>query len=700
MNTPRIFAVLLLACIALPSPAQLDRSKRPEPGPPPKISFPAYEEHVLPNGLRVFTVEDHKQPLVTFRLMIKSGMEYDGAGKSGIATFTADLLTKGTESRTSLAFAEEADACGITIDVSAADDYVSVTASGLKKHMQRMLELLADAILHPVFPPEEIEKLRTQTLSNLAVERKQPTEISTRLEITVGFNDHPYANFPTEKSVSAITRDDIVAFHRQHFLPNNASLAVVGDVTPKEAAAAIAKHFGAWKKGMVPHADFPLPKPIRGTSVHLVDLGSTQTQTALCIVATGMKRNNPDWRRFLVLNSILGGGSSGRFYNNLREKHGFTYGAYSRPDGRRQAGLWSISTEVRRVATDSAVREILSEIRRINEDEPPAEELEMHKQYLVGTFLLSLENPSVTAARVQDIDLYGLPKDYYRTFASVISGTTAADIRRLARMYIPPDHLAVTAVGDASSIIDGLRTFGPVTMYDPDMERLEGAGPETPDIDAAELLTKNIEAQGGREKLLSIRDRTVEGKVTLNFGGQEIEGSMVEIKKAPNKSYQRISMMLMGQVMEQEKWNDGSTVVTRNPMQQTPVTLEGDELLQELEQDQFNEFLRLDELGYAATVKAKKTVGDRKVYVLEVMKKYGKSVYLIDAQTWLLAGEETTRETPEGPSTATVFYDDYRPVDGVPVPHLIRVEGGPMKMTVRVTSVKQNTGVPDGTFRP
>ncbi len=689
-----------LVLIGAVAHTQPDRSKKPAPGPVPAVSFPAYHESTLENGLKLIVIEDRAQPVVTLRLLIKSGSEFDGREKSGIAYFVTGLLTQGTATRSAEEFAAEADMHGLSISASAADDAMSVSGSGLKKHMPVLLRLMTDAVFNPVFPEVELEKARKQTLSGLAVEKKSPGEISTRLEITVGFNDHPYSNFGTEAGVKSITRDDIVAFHRRFFIPNNASLAVIGDIKPDEAAREIKRYFGSWKKGETANPIFPEAKPIRGISVHLTDLGSSQTQTALSIVATGMKRNNPDWTKFSILNSILGGGSSGRLYNNLREKHGFTYGAYSSMDGRRQAGIWTASAEVRRVATDSAVREILSEIRRVNEERVPSDELEMHKQYLAGTFLLSLENPATTAVRVQEIDLYGLPKDYYRTYVSNIASTKPDDIMRLARMYLPPDNLAVTAVGDAASIYEALKKFGHVHMYDTDMKRLEGAEPSAADIDAPALIGKMIHALGGREKLAAVADRTLEGDVILSIGGQEIPGTILDIKKLPNKNYQLVSLLYMGQKMLQEKWNDGENVISTNPMQTGPVVLEGEELAQELEKDQFNDILRMEQLGYKARVKSSRKMDGRKVYVLEIEKKHGSSVMLVDADTYLIAGEESSQNTPQGDVTATVYYEDYKPVDGVQTPHTMRVEAGATIMTVKATSIRQNTGVKDEVFKP
>ena len=285
---PIVFAVF----VATTALAQVDRTKKPAPGPAPKSAFPAYHETSLKNGLKVFIVEDSEQPLVTFRVLIKSGSENDSKAKSGIASITADLLTKGTTTRNALAFAKEADFLGIGIGASAADDVMSVSGSGLKKHMAKLLELMTDALYHPTFPADELEKTKKQILSGLTVNKKSPGEISSRLEITMGFNRHPYSNFETETTVSAIAREDLESFHKQFFLPNNSSIAIVGDVTPKEIIPVLEKYFGIWKEGSIVTPEFPDPMPIKGATVHLVDLGSTQTQTTLSLVTTAVKQRD------------------------------------------------------------------------------------------------------------------------------------------------------------------------------------------------------------------------------------------------------------------------------------------------------------------------------------------------------------------------------------------------------------------------
>lgn len=697
----RVISALFLAVTLFAGTAfaQIDITKQPAPGPAPRVAMPVPFSETLPNGLKVFIVTNATQPVVMFRLLVKSGSETDPPDKAGVASFTAGLLVKGTATRNALAFAEQADSRGISIEASATDDYATLTASGLKKHMTAMLDLMTDALLHPSFPQDELEKDRTQTLSGLVSSKKSPSDLSNNLEITVGFNAHPYAQFQTEATVKAITRDDLVAQHARCYIPNNATLAIVGDVTPNDIMPLLRRYFGDWKKAALPAPSYPPQAPLSGKTIHLIDLGSSQSQTTLSVLVTGIPRNHPDWMPLILANSILGGGFSGRLFQNLRESHGFTYGAYSNPDGRCMAGVWTASADVRREATDSAATEILREMERMRTEPVPDTELEMHKQYAAGTFLLSLEQPSTTASYVQFADLFKLPKDYYSTFTARLMAVTAADIQRVARTYFNTANVAITAVGDATAIKTPLERIAPVTLYDTDIKQLDAsAAPVAADIDAATLIARHIDAMGGAATLAAVTDRTMEADVTLSMGPAPLKGTMTEIRKAPNKSYSHMAITFQGQTMTQDSWNDGSTVVQASAMQSGPTTLDGEELARELEKSQFNDLLRYKELGYSPAVTAKKQFDGKPVYVLTMKKAHGVSVLLISTETWLLVAEESEEDTQAGKQTVTTRYADYKAVDGVQLPWSVSIDAGAMSMKIAVKSYTQNTGVKDEQF--
>ncbi len=464
------FLPLCLALLAAGSlRAAIDRTQKPAPAPPPAASFPDYTEKTLPNGLKVFVIADDRKPTVTFRLVIKGGSSYDGA-KTGTSGFVAGLLNRGTATRDAATFAQESDRIGVKVEAGTGVDAVSVTASGLTKYTGTILELLTDALLHPAFPADQLEKLRKQALSKLAAERQQPEALAGKLMAKVVFGEHPYAARNTAESVAAITRDDLVEYHKKWFAPNNATLAVVGDVKASDILPAVEKAFADWQRRDVPEARIDATPEMKGLTIHLVDrLGSVQSNILVC--QPGPAKNVSELPELNVLNGTLGGGFSGRLFQNLREKHGWTYGAYSAFGPNKYGGSFQASAETRNAVTADAIREILVEMKRLRTEPVPAAELELQRQYNVGNYLLSLENAGRNATRVQDIELYGMAPDFYKVYAQRMAVVTPEQITALAKKYLNLEDTAIVVVGEAEQIRSELEKIGRVVEYDTELKK-------------------------------------------------------------------------------------------------------------------------------------------------------------------------------------------------------------------------------------
>jgi zinc protease len=448
--------------------AAVDRSQKPAPGPAPEASFPKYEDFTLPNGLRVFLIQDDRRPTITLRLLIKSGSIFDG-DKAGLASLTATLLNRGTQRRTAAAFAQETDYLGSHVEAAASPDAISVMAGALNKHSAALMDLIADAVRHPVFAEEQLQKLRKQTLSKLEAQKQQPEALSQKLVAKLIYGSHPYGQSPTPETLAAIQKEDVARFHQTHFHPNNATLAIVGDVQEKEIRALVEKHFGDWEKASVPAQPATAFAKIEGRSVHIINRpGSVQSNIVVCHPAPA--RNTPDLPEMLVLNATLGGGFSGRLFQNLRETHGWTYGAYSAFDLRKNGGLFDASAETRNEVTSEAASEILKEIERLRTEAVPEPELALQREYNVGNYLISLEKSERTVQRVQDIDLYGLPGDFYRTYAKRMSSVTPELLHQTATQRLNAKDALIVVVGEAKEIRKNLETLGPVTVYDTDLK--------------------------------------------------------------------------------------------------------------------------------------------------------------------------------------------------------------------------------------
>lgn len=470
MKTLTFALALFVGTASLLHAEPVDRTKAPPAGPLPAVQFPDAVSETLPNGLRVFVLPTHKQPMVTFRLLFKSGDFNDGA-KPGLSDLTAALLNKGTEKLTAGEFALKTDFLGISVEAASAPDAITVMASGLSRDSAAMLGFLRDAALHPAFRAGEVEKEKQKMISGLAQKKMEPGELASRLRDKLLFGAHPYGASATPESVEAITREDVLAFHSQYYNLRNATLAVVGDVDPKTVLAQIKETFG-----MEPERDelkalssrVPGIPALQGVSVHVVDRpGSVQSN--ILIAGRGVARNNPDLPGLNAINSVLGGGMSGRLFANLREQHGYTYGAYSGFSPRKLGGSFSATAQVRNEVTGAAVDEILSELKRLSAEPIPENELSLQRNFLVGNFLMSVENDQRTAERRQEIDLYGLPGDYYKTYAAKLAAVTPEQGEALAKKYLAANNLILIVVGEAKEIVPQVEKFGKVTVYDTDL---------------------------------------------------------------------------------------------------------------------------------------------------------------------------------------------------------------------------------------
>jgi predicted Zn-dependent peptidase len=462
------------------APGAIDRSQKPSPGPAPEAAFPDFTTKVLPNGLKVFIITDDRTPSVTFRLLIKGGTSLDGE-KPGLSSLVASMLNRGTKSRDANTFAQESDFIGSRVEAVAGADAVSIGAGGLTKYTDKILDLMVDATLNPFFPDDQFAKEQKKALSGIAAERQQPAQLAGKVATRVVYGpEHPYGRYRTEESVSSIVRDDLVKYHATWFAPNNATLAVVGDVKPDEILAQVEKAFAAWQQKEVPAMKFPEAPKMEGLTVHLVDRpGSVQSN--IIITHPGPARNNPDTPEINVMNATLGGGFSGRLFQNLRERHGWTYGAYSAFDLQKWAGDFSANAETRNEVTAPAIQETLSEVKRLQDEPVPDAELELQRQYNVGNYLLSLENAARTAQRVQDIELYGLESDFYKRYAKRMATTTASQVMELARHYLSTENVAIVVVGEAKQIRPELEKIGKVVLYDQDLKPRVGAENSKPE---------------------------------------------------------------------------------------------------------------------------------------------------------------------------------------------------------------------------
>ncbi|MGQ0701501.1 MAG: insulinase family protein [Gemmatimonadales bacterium] len=460
----------LLVAAAPPLAAQEYPKTPPPPGPLVPAPFPPFREATLPNGLRLLVVESRKQPIVSLSLSFPAGSVHDPAGKEGVAEMVAGLLTKGAGNRSAEEVAEAIEGAGGSLSAGVSADFLTVNATVLTPSLPLAFELMADAAVRPRFEDKELGLLRLQTLSGLQVALSQPEEIAGRTFRRTLYGPHPYARSATPASVQAITRDDLMGFHRARIKPGEALLVIAGAISFEEARRLATQAFQGWT-GSGPSAPSQGPtepilvhRPARLVLVHRP--GSVQSN----ILAGNLTYppNDPRTYASTVANQVLGGGASSRLFIILREQKSWTYGAYSQYIRRQDVGFFLASTEVRTEVTDSALGELLAQLRRIRAEPVPPAELESAKSALVGQYPLTIETAEQVAAAVANARLHGLPADFVQTYRVRLGQVTGAEVQQTVQTTILPDSLVIVVVGDGAKIYDRIKGLAPVTIQDPE----------------------------------------------------------------------------------------------------------------------------------------------------------------------------------------------------------------------------------------
>lgn len=465
-------AALLAAALPAGAAAQ---ATPPAPLEQRPVRFPAFTETELPNGLRLLVVENHALPLANVTLHVRSGGAADPVEKLGLAQMTAALLDKGTATRTAVQIAETIEGVGGTINSGADPDGIALGVGVLSDQLPLAFELLSDAALRPAFPREEMETARAQQLAALRAAQGNPATLASRMfERQVFGAGHPYGRRATPQTVAALTRDDVVAFHRAHFIPRNALLVVAGDVTPAQARELARRWFGGWTGGAAPADAWPT-HPSRGrTEIFLVHRPGS-VQSSLYVGHAGLTPDDPDYYAAQVANMVLGAGGDSRLEQILRGEHGWTYSARSRFTRLLGGGAFSASADVRSAVTDSALAELMVQLRRVRDEPVTADEVERAKSFMIGSFPGMLETPAQAAGSLSATRLLGLPAEHLIQYPQRVAAVTAADVQRVAREYLHPDNAVIVVVGDATLILEGIRPIAPVSVFDVEGRPLDPA---------------------------------------------------------------------------------------------------------------------------------------------------------------------------------------------------------------------------------
>jgi predicted Zn-dependent peptidase len=678
-----IYSVLL--CLPFFSMAQtVDRTKSPAPGKAPLIQVASPVKFTLANGLQVFVVKNTKLPKVTATLALDVEGFKEGE-KAGLADMSGQLLKRGTATKSKAELDEAVEFLGGSLFTSSS----SASASSLKNNFPKLMELMAEVILRPALSSDELEKVIKQTISGIESNKDEPDAISNNVmkKLVYGAN-HAFGEITTTKTVNAIKVEDVKNFIKTYWIPNNAYLIFVGDIDPANAKALAEKNFGAWAKGVYVRPVYEKPAIPATTYVAIVDRPASVQSVVAVATTVNLTKGSPNDIPSNVMNNILGGGFSGRLFANLREKHGFTYGAYSSISPSKQIGMFSAEASVRNEKTDSSIQEILNELNIIRNTKVGDTELSRMKNYLAGGFARSLESPNTIANFALSIAVNNLPADYYQKYLTNLAAVDAQKVQDAAATLLNPAKMHIVIVGNAKQIAKGLEKYGPIKYFD--IEGNEVAAPTEVKADASltptALMEKAIAAIGSKEALDNVKDVQLKG--TANLMGQSLE--MQQTIVMPGNSVTTMSMGGMA-IMKQAVVNGKYSVAQQG--QEAPIT---DDVKEGLDESAtlVPEQLFLTK-GYGLKIVGGEKVDGKDAIDVEVTtpsKKVSHRFY--DAKTFLLVKTSKSEEVPgRGTATQQQYYTGYKTVNGVQISSEQLIDMGQMKINVKYTDIKMNQGL-------
>lgn len=681
------FLVCMLSCTSFLF-AQLDRSKMPDAGPAPEVRLGEPQTFEMENGLKVFVVENHKLPVVAFSLLVDIDPIQEG-NKSGYLNAVGELMRRGTAAQTKEEIDEAVDFIGASLFTS----YNSIYGSCLSKHEDSLLQLISDMILMPNFSQDELDKIRKQSLSGLKVRNTNPNSVSRIVSNALIYGkDHPYGEFETEESWKNILLEDCRDYFLTYFRPEKAYLVVVGDMSFEEARKKANQYFGDWKSKEIPAHNYDMPKAPNMPRVSLVDFPNAVQSVILIGYPIDYKPGSPDAFALTLANMILGNGATGRLFGNLRETHGWTYGAYSEVDNDRLVGSFTASAAVRNAVTDSAISEILFEMDRIGSELITEQELLLAKNNMIGSFIRSLEDPQSIARYALRVERFGLPKDYYRNYLKKIEAVTIEEVQAAAQKYIRPENAHILVVGKASELSDKLAKFGNVHYYD------ENAKPYDPQVKSIPkgltadiIIDRYINARGGRPALEAIKDIT--RVYAGNTMGQELTLSMYQ--KDPGLYL----MEMKAGSFTQKTIFDGKKGVKLD-MTGTQA-LAGEELEEVKLEAMIFPLKNYKLLGYQLKLMGVETFGEEDVYQVEVADPLGNvSNQYFSSKTGLLVKTIRRIQAPDGQMyTQTSDVLAYQEVNGVKIPSKIIQTVGPQRLELTASELRINSDLKKSFFK-
>ena len=679
--------IYIAASLFLTMTMQAQDRPQPKAGPAPSININKPQSFVLKNGLKVLVVENHKLPRVSFNLTLDNPPYAEGT-KKGVSDLLSSMIGNGTQSVSKNAFNEEIDFLGANINFWDS----GASANGLSRYSKRILELMSDGALNPLFVQEEFEKEKEKLIEGLKSEEKSVTAIAGRVENVLTYGkEHYKGEYTSEETLNNVTLNDVVLNYNTYFAPGNAYLVIVGDVNFKEVKKEVERLFGKWKKATAPQLTYSDPKDVQYSQINFIDVpNAVQSEIAL-VNLSNLKMTDKEYFAALLANQILGGGGEGRLFLNSREKHGWTYGAYSSIGSGKYINKFRSGSSVRNVVTDSAIVEVFNELKKIRTELVSEEDLKNAKAKYIGNFVMQIEKPSTIAGYALNKETQGLPEDFYENYIKNINAVTAEDIKNAANKYFLADKTRVVIVGKAGDVLPGLETMSkreklPIFYFDkfgnptekPAVKKAVPAG-----VTAQTVLNDYIKAIGGDKAVKNVKTLAVMSAGT-------VQGTPLElvVKTAPKKL--GVEMKAMGMTMMKQVVNDKEAYMVQQGQRKDFKDQELKDM--QAEATTFKELALLTDKG--VTLAGIENVNGVDAYAV----KSGKSTYFYDVKTGFKVAEAKELEQGGQKMTQTTYYQDYKDVKGLKFPYKTIMNVG-IEIELITTEVKINEGVTDADFK-
>jgi predicted Zn-dependent peptidase len=673
--------------------SQVDRTKVPKSGATPEINLGEAVKYELKNGMKLILVKNDKLPRVFFNLFIDSQPILEGE-KAGISAVTSDLLGKGTKSTSKDEFIEKIDFMGANLNLSSS----GASGSSLSKFFPELLEMLADGLLNPVFSKEEFEKSLERFKEAIKADENSVPAAARRVENILAYGkNHPNSEYSTSESLENIQFDDVEPFYKKNFIPNSSYMIIIGDFIVEKTIDKIEKLFKKWKKGN--SMEYKIKSNINSkTAIHFVDMPNAIQSEVSFQNLIEMKRNNSDYFSLLIANKILGGGPENRLEQQIRENKGYTYVARSSfGSSKYTKSRFRGYTSTREEVTDSAVIEMLNEIKKIREVDVTEKELSDVKAKYFGDFVLATESPSTIASYTVSIETQNLDKDYYKNYLSNINSISVSDVKNASNKYFDLNNAQIVVTGKGSTIAEKLenivfngKTFD-VYYYDKygnSIEKPVFNKEISSDITALNVVEKYIIALGGAEKLGSINSISIEANVTIP--GAPFKPKAIIKEKSPNSSSLVMSVEGMGTLMTQKF--DGNNGYMEQMGQKIP-----------MEKDQIDSSKSkkglFEELYMTSSEIELVNLGPIDGKDAYKIKNKENSFRYYDAESGLLIMTEENTEQAGNSITSITKYSDYKEVDGIMYAFKREILAGPQKIDFEIISVKFNEEISDEFFK-